>query len=265
MPQVVWFLTYAQLLLAGFSLLVVVEQLNLWRWERSARVHPLAAGLAAAAAAVFVANVGVVGSFGSRAHLDHWLFARTVALGAVAVGTIPYAARFSGRRVPWPLVGSVAALVVGRIALWPTTDLVYAHREAGGLPAYGPLLGPSGFLLLAAVFGYVCWVAWGWEVAGERQLLNAGIALSVVLAVVSVAVRESAAAELLTGYVPFPALCAVTALMRMHHRDALRRARERELVDPLTGLPTRAALLRLLEAAVPKQAKVAVAFCGLDR
>ncbi|MBV8257013.1 MAG: bifunctional diguanylate cyclase/phosphodiesterase [Actinobacteria bacterium] len=223
--QLIKLLTELQFPLAGFAALAAVEQALVWRrggWRESSPAFVL---VSLGTAVAFFANAVALQGHISEARIDDWFFVRTVGLGIVVVAAFPLAAIVMGTRAPRSLMVAVSGVVAARIVLWPTTSLVYAHRVVGGTPVYGPLLTPTGALLIVGLFAYLCIAARWTSSGGERALLSGGIAGSLLFALVSLTLPGGLAAELLTGYVPFPALSAVAAVVRLREIDAFGRAR----------------------------------------
>jgi diguanylate cyclase (GGDEF)-like protein len=117
---------------------------------------------------------------------------------------------------------AICCVVAARVALWPTTDLIYSHRIAHGLPVYGPLMGLTGMAVIVLLFGYLLLVTVGHPSMGEQRVMVAGIVGSLILAVVSVTAGESIRTELATGYVVLPAILAVAVVTWMHQSNAFR-------------------------------------------
>jgi diguanylate cyclase (GGDEF)-like protein len=214
-----------QLVLAGFALLLAAQQVSVWRWEGPRSPARWMVITSVATAAVFISNDAVLRALSSPGRLDWLLFTRSAALALLAIATLPLAGSVAGRRPPrW--VAACLVLVSGtRLALWPGTDLVYEHRLDGGLPAYGPLMAPTGLAIIVLVFGYLCLSTGRGPSDRERILLSAGLVTSLVLAVLTVVSGEPTAAEVLSGYVPFPALLAIAGMLWTRQLNAYRAVR----------------------------------------
>jgi diguanylate cyclase (GGDEF)-like protein len=272
-----------QLVLAGFALLLAAQQASVWHWEGPRSSARLMVSTALATSAVFVTNDAVLRALHSPRRLDVLLLIRAVALAGLALSTLPLAASVTGRTPPRWLALSIAALAAARLALWPWTDLIYAHRVVAGVPAYGPLMMPTSLAVIGLVFGYLCLSAGRGRTERERTLLGLGLLASLVLAVVTDVSGDPIAAEVLTGYVPFPALVSLAALLWTRQLNAFRTVRglaekqhrdkdelhRRATTDELTGLANRSAIRDVIDHALMtgdgRTSTVVVALCDIDR
>lgn len=214
-----------QLVIAGFALMLAAQQASVWRWEGRRSSSRFVVFSAIATAMVFITNYVVLNSLDHPRLADWLLFARSVALSGLALSTLPLATSLAGRPVPRPLNALLTAVVTARLVLWPTSDLVYRHHLSHGLPSYGPLTEPTGLALILLVFGYLCFVAGHGPSDRERFLLSVGIVGSLTLAVVSVVTGDGVAGEVLSGYIPLPALVAIAVLLWIRQFNAYRAVR----------------------------------------
>ncbi|GAA4360566.1 hypothetical protein GCM10023145_35950 [Angustibacter luteus] len=272
-----------QLVLAGFALLLAAQQASVWRWEGPRSPARLIVFTALAAAAVLVTNDLVIRALAKPVTPDWLLFARSVALAVLAVSTLPLAGSIAGRPPPRWLTSAIVVVAGTRLVLWPGTDLMFRHRLADGMPDYGPLMGPTGFVVIALVFGYLCVSSGRGRSDRERSVLVVGFVLSLVLAVVTVVSGSAVAAEVLSGYVPLPALISIAAILWGRQMNAYRTVRRladdrqrandelkrRAATDELTGLANRSRLRELVNQAIADGARhpatLAVALCDVDR
>src|SRR4051794_7311477 len=177
-----------------------------------------------ATAAVFVLNDAVLRCLDAPAVADPLLFARSVALALLAFLTLPLAGTVTNRPPPRWLLVAVVSLSCTRLALWPTTDLGYPPEVQGG-PSYGPLMAPTGLAIIVLVFGYLCVSAGRGPSDRERVVLTVGLVISLVLAVYTVVSGAPLAAEVMSGYVPFPALVSIGAMLWTRQINAFRMVR----------------------------------------
>ena len=219
-------LTDLQLFLGGCALLLAAQQVSVWRWEGARSTARVVVPAALATVAVFLTSVATLRSLSSPGSLDGWLFARSLALAVLAVCTLPLAASIGDRRPPRVLMATIAVTAAVRLALLPTTDLVVRHELRDGLPVYGPLMAPTGLAIIVLVFGYLCWIVGHGPTDRERVFLSVGLVGSLSLAVASIVSRDPLAAEVFTGYVPFPALVAITVLLWGRQVNAFRTVRQ---------------------------------------
>ena len=107
-----------QLVLAGFALLLAAQQASVWRWEGPRSSARLIVFTALAAAAVLVTNDAVIRALSpaSSSSPDRLLFARSVALAALAVSTLPLAGSIAGRPPPRWLTVAIVAVAATRLA-----------------------------------------------------------------------------------------------------------------------------------------------------
>ena len=191
-----------QLVIAGLTLGLAVDQALAWWRERSPSLRWMAL-TSFALVAVLAANVAVVAATrGSIA--DAALFARAVALSVATVFVVIMASSVGGRKTPHWVLALVLGLATCRVMLWVGTDLMFAHRWLHGVPVYGPLLVVVNVPLLALSFGYLLVAVMRGGSKREHIALVAGASMSLVVAAVSMAVRENPTAELLTGFTVVP-------------------------------------------------------------
>ncbi|MCU1593148.1 MAG: hypothetical protein JWO12_540 [Frankiales bacterium] len=216
-----------QLVLAGFALLLAAQQAIVWRWEGAGSSARLMALTAAATAAVFITGHAAVVALREPDDLDLLLFLRSGALAGLALSTLPLAGTVTTRRTPRWLVAALVLVCGCRLALWPVSNLIYRHQTVGGFPSYGPLMALSGFAVIALVFGYLCACAAGPGPSDrERPVLVGGLIFSMCLAVITLVAGNPIAAEVLSGYVPFPALLAMAGMLWTRQLRAFRTVRE---------------------------------------
>ena len=217
-----WWANDVQLLVAGAAVMLVIHQLSVWHWEGPRSTARPVIPVACAMAAVSLTNYAVLDSLTSPVVLDRWLFARSVALGLLAILVLPLVARLTGERPPLIVMAAIGCILATRLVLWPTTNLTYAHRIVHGLPVYGPLMGPTGLAIVILLFGYLLLVTVGHPSKAEQQVMVTGILASLVLAVVSIAAGENVGTELAAGYISLPAILAVAAVIWLHQSNAFR-------------------------------------------
>ncbi len=218
-------LDHLQLVLAGFALAVAAQQGAVWRWEGKRSTARAVVPAACTAAVVFFSNYQALEGGRTPAALDGWLFVRSVSLSLLAITLLPLAGRLSGQRVPKALLGLLVLVLAVRLTAWPTTHLLYRHRLVDGLPAYGPLTAPTGFLVIAIILSYLVFVTWR-SSARERVLLGLGVAAALALAAITLLAPESWTIELVTGYVPFPPLISLAALTWLRQGNAFQTAKQ---------------------------------------
>ena len=240
-----------QLVVAGLALMLALEQATVWRWEgQRSPARPVVA-TALVAAGALAANHATFRLAGSP-HFEAAMFVRTLTLGALVVCTLVLGATLSQQPPRRGLVLGIVAIVLLRISLWPTTDLVYAHRLVDGEPVYGPLTMPTGLLLIVLLFGYLLVTAARGRDSLERTVLTLGVFGSLVLAVTSFVTGDPGVSELLTGYLSLPSLAALSFLVWTRQNHAQLRVleladRERSLAA-LSQLALRAPVTTVLEA-----------------
>ncbi|MCU1590613.1 MAG: putative diguanylate cyclase/phosphodiesterase [Frankiales bacterium] len=215
----------AQLVLAGFALLLAAQQASVWHWEGPRSSARLMVFTSLATAAVFALNDAVLQSLGAPAAADRFLFGRSAALALLGLLTLPLAGAVTGWPPPRWLLLALLTVSFTRLALWPGTDLISRHRLHDGVPAYGPLMAPTGLAIIVLVFGYLCVSIGRGPSDRERILLTVGLVMSLMLAVFTVVSGAPLAAEVMSGYVPFPALVAIAAMLWTRQLNAFRTVR----------------------------------------
>jgi diguanylate cyclase len=210
-----------QLGIAGLAAMSGLQQAAVWRWEGSRSSARQVAVAAAASVAVLVSNAGLLsGVHGSSA--PALFLIRATALAVLILSVLPLADVLSEYHPPRLLAYGILGLVLARLVLQFSTDLVYAHRFDGGLPEYGPLSTPTGLLVIGGLFAYLVIIAAHGRTDRERAVLASGILGSLVIAVFSFATADRALGELLTGYLTLPSLGGITALIWMRQNHAQR-------------------------------------------
>ena len=219
-----------QLLVAGFALMLCAQQLAVARWEGRESSATAVARVSAAIAIVLGFNAALLGTIPSGL-TTFLLLGRMLSLAALTLSIPPLAARLGPTTVPRWLTRALVVTVIGRVVLWPTTHLVFAHRTKHGFPVYGPLTAPTAVVLLVLLFGYLVHVALATPRPKERFVLISGVLGSIGLAGASLAVASPFAGEVLTGYMTLPSLAAVTVLVwrrQVHAQYAVRRLADRQ-------------------------------------
>lgn len=238
-------LGYGQLLFAGIALHVGIEQLTGWRHTRRERPALWAGATALALAAILTSNLVAAKAQPDVAEVA--LFARVVAISALALLVLQLAAALAGPAPRW-LTSTVWACAITRVALFPSTELFYAHRFEDGAPAQGPLVGALSLPLIILSVGYVILATLRSQTGVALAAISAGAAGTGVLAVASLA-ASSGRAELLTGYLAVPTLGALY-FIDLDSRARLRRvehvlARRQALLVGLTREALTTSPLRL--------------------
>ncbi|MCU1485566.1 MAG: hypothetical protein JWN67_2312 [Actinomycetia bacterium] len=203
-----------QLVAAGVGVHLAFTRLGSW-FRRRHDAWPAWFGVSSAAmAVVLIGNVVVL-----RHPTEAALLVRTVALSVVLVCMLGSISAFTGQRLPRVVGPLFLVLVVGRIALWVTTDLVYAHQVVDGLPRYGPLVGVTAVPALLLLLTQATLLASRVAQPFERTALLAGTGLGLVTATATLVVGDPVVAELLTGCWTIPQL-VVLQLVLVHRRTA---------------------------------------------
>src|SRR5438105_3598621 len=122
-----WKAVDVQLIMAGLVAAVAVEQAWAAMWDRSRRQSRWAAACGAVLAIQVGANALVL-QLHARPDVAVPLFWRFVAASVLPVAAVMLAAALVGQPVPPLLLGLCAGGALLRLLLWPTTDLVFAHR-----------------------------------------------------------------------------------------------------------------------------------------
>ena len=122
-----------------------------------------------------VSNFVALDSLSSPGRADLWLFARWAAVCLLALTLFPLAGTLVAERPPRSLLAAAVLVTATSLALWPSSDLIYRHRLVHGLPSYGPLNLPTELVVIAFVFGYLCFVVWRAPSGPERLIVGCGI------------------------------------------------------------------------------------------
>jgi diguanylate cyclase (GGDEF)-like protein len=207
----------AQLFLAGLALQLGVERWARYRRDRRDRLAAWLSTWAFALVVVLVANVWIFHASPGPGVAQVVLFVRSCALVVATLTVVPVAAHRGGRRVPRWMTASLVVGGVARLALWPTTELVFTHRfDADGAPVWGPWLFALNLPMLplfAVVIGYLCH---GWHDRVDQHTFRVGLVASGAVLVASL-LAPPVTGELLTGFWLLPLLVASLVLVIRNH------------------------------------------------
>ena len=229
-----WLLN-TQLLLAGLALHLGIERWSRARRDRDDHLAAWVAVWACSLVAVFVSNVWIFHA--SPGVAQGVLFVRSCALVLATLVVVPVAAHLGHRRVPRWATAVLVAGGVARLALWPTTELIFTHRfAADGAPIWGPWLFAFNLPMLplfAIVVGVLCH---GWADRVDQHTFRLGVVASGAVLVASL-VAPPVTGELLTGYWLLPLLIASMVIVGRGHA---RRDREGHLLEVVADGTTQA-------------------------
>ncbi len=224
-----------QLVLAGLALQLGVERLARYRRDRNDRSAAWLGAWAFALVVVFVSNVWIFHL--SPAAAQAVLFVRSCALVIATLAVVPVAAHLGDRRVPRWATALLVAGGLARLALWPTTELIFTHRfDADGAPIWGPWLFAFNLPMLPLFAIVVGVLAHGWADRAGQRIFRVGVVASAAVLVASL-VAPPVSSELLTGYWLVPLLAACVVLVMRNHS---RREREGRLLAAVVDGTTQA-------------------------
>ncbi|MCU1346791.1 MAG: Diguanylate cyclase protein [Acidimicrobiia bacterium] len=197
----------------------------LWSWRRrQSRASLWFSLFSLSLTLTLLANVWLFHA--SSGQIEIAIFGRSALLMITLCLIVPTLAHLSGR--PAPRWGSalLVALGIGRLILWVSTDLVYAHRlDSDGVPVYGPLLAVVSFPYMALVLGLSVAIVVRWDDVVERATLMVGTVCAVAIATASLVCSDPGLAELLTGYWIMPWIAALQVVSSRRAKAAMHRQR----------------------------------------
>lgn len=266
-----WKAVDVQLVMAGLFAAVAIEQAWATVWDRSQRPSRWAAVCGAVLAVQVGANALVL-QLHDRPEVAVPLFWRFVAASVLPVAAVLLTAALVTQPVSPVVLGLCAGGALLRLLLWPTTDLVFAHRLDGGWPAYGPLPPFLTLPFVALSVGYIVVVVRRYGSDIELTALLAGAAATMAVTVLDFLWQQPALDEELSGWVTVPlfgVLLVVAGRRRvLEAADRLATAEEaryRATHDELTGLMNRAELMRAMtQERVDLSGALVVLHVGLD-
>jgi diguanylate cyclase (GGDEF)-like protein len=250
-------LIYLQLVVAGVGIHLAITHLAHWIRRRGAS-WPAWFGLSALGMSVVL----VVNVFVFVAPSGGVLLLRTIALSLALLCLLKSVGAFAGRSVRYPLV-ALALLMTGRLVLWLTTDLVYAHRIVAGAPRYGPLVAVTAVPALLLLIVHALIVAGRLEHNGERTALLMGTGVGILAATATFAVGDPRLAELLSGYWTLPELVVLQLVViqrRVTSHDL--EVRRHHIQTAVAGLAEHALVERSAESLVHHAREVVEAVLG---
>jgi diguanylate cyclase (GGDEF)-like protein len=275
----------AQLAFAGLTLAVGLEQLWASTWSRHRR-QAWWTGVCAVALSVQIGANAAVLQLHASPEVGTVLFLRYAAASVLPCAAVLLVAAFAERSPSRAVLGLCIAGAAVRLVVWPTTDLVYAHRLANGWPAYGPLPPWLMLPLVAVSFGYVAVTVGRLGSNVEVVALFTGAASTVAVTVLDFVETQPEISEQLAGWATAPLFAALLIIVGrrqavaardshlLHLREvALTRqalAAEQALLhrathDGLTGLANRSELRRSLsELLTNAYATLSVVHLGVD-
>src|SRR5579862_1399731 len=199
-----------QLLVAGLAIMLAIEQVAVLHADRRPEAPRRIALTSLCAAAVLILNAVLMRTAGASA-LNALVLARAIAIAALVISAVPLAGVLADPdRLRW-WARTLVAVTLARVVLVLATRLVYAHRTAAGLPQYGWLLTPATLVVIVVFLLYFLRVMLLARSRAERWLVGAGAALTGGVALASL-LTTATGSELLTGFVPAPALAALVGI-----------------------------------------------------
>ena len=214
----------AQCVVAGYVAALSYQHWADWRADRDNRGAFWLMAWTAALAALFFVN-GLVPTLRAGFVAEACLFLRSQLLAASLLLFLPSVQSLThGRRISTYVAGAGGLLGV-RAVLWLTTDLVFVHGSAAGIPQYGSLLAVTLLAPLAVVVWYGAVSTGRMHASRARYTVQAAVLASFIALVASYLMPHGRLSELLTSVWAIPLVGALQAMRVFQVRAAERSAR----------------------------------------